>query len=118
MTHQLIPVFEGAEMTRETLCACTSSGRISLQLTLEDARSACHQGPCDDDVAALMRVPYVRVQLRAITPSTLRLDLKEYGAWDADELADHDQNLARFVWLMAGDIVENDREDKRAKAKM
>jgi hypothetical protein len=25
--------------------------------------------------------------------------LKRYGAWDAEELADHDVNLSRLVWL-------------------
>jgi hypothetical protein len=32
--------------------------------------------------------------------------LKEYGAWDRQELADHDQNLQRILWLAACDITE------------
>jgi hypothetical protein len=37
----------------------------------------------------------------------LRRTLKEYGAWDATELADHDQNLQRILWLAAGDISDS-----------
>jgi hypothetical protein len=38
----------------------------------------------------------------------LSAELKEYGAWGAEELADHDQNLQRVLWLAAGDITEQD----------
>ena len=33
--------------------------------------------------------------------------LSEYGAWDADELANHDDNLERIVWLAANDVAED-----------
>jgi hypothetical protein len=38
----------------------------------------------------------------------LSAELKEYGAWDAEELADHEQNLQRILWLASGDITEQD----------
>lgn len=88
--------------------------RFELQLTLEDALSASHQGQCDHDVSALSRVPYVAEQLMALDPAAVRAELKEYGAWDADELADHDQNLQRVLWLAAGDIREASHNAKRA----
>jgi hypothetical protein len=84
----------------------TSSGRIELELTLDDAESASHQGQCDDDVNYLSRVPYVAAQLEAIDPKLLKSELREYGAWDDAELSDHDQNLQRILWLAACDIVE------------
>ena len=88
------------------LAAYSGTYGIELELTESDARSACHQGRCDDDVAALVKVPYVRAQLDTIDPDKLRRELREYGAWDDTELADHDANLLRFVWLMAGDMIE------------
>ena len=84
----------------------SGSGRIELEMTLEQARSASHQGECDADVKALSRVPKIARQLAKIDPVTLIAELREYGAWDAEELADHDQNLQRLLWLAAGQIAE------------
>ena len=44
----------------------TGSGRIEFQLAEEDAASGSHGGQCDDDIAALLKVPYIAEQLRAI----------------------------------------------------
>jgi hypothetical protein len=51
----------------------------------------------------------IRAQLERIDPKVLRDELREYGAWDDQELADHGQNLQRILWIAAGDIVENSR---------
>lgn len=32
--------------------------------------------------------------------------LKSYGAWDAEELSDHAENLRRLVWLTGCDLRE------------
>lgn len=84
----------------------TSSGRIELAMTLEQAQSASHQGQCDDDVRALSAEPAIAAQLEAINPQLLIDELREWGAWDDEELADHDQNLQRLLWLAAWDIFE------------
>ena len=34
--------------------------------------------------------------------------LRVFGAWDDDELADHDKNLARLVWLTGCELREDD----------
>ena len=36
----------------------------------------------------------------------LRSYLKEFGAWDAGELCDHDANRARTLWIWANDVWE------------
>ena len=84
----------------------SSSGRIELRLTKEQARVGSHQGRCDDDVEYLRQLPAIRRQLDKIDPALLRDELREYGAWDTEELADHDQNLTRLLWLACGDVVE------------
>jgi hypothetical protein len=33
--------------------------------------------------------------------------LKEYGAWDDEQLEDHDENRQRVLWLWANDCYEN-----------
>jgi hypothetical protein len=51
-------------------------------------------------------VPAIAEQLAKLDSGTLSAELKEYGAWDAEELADHDENLQRILWLAARDIHE------------
>lgn len=84
----------------------SSCGRIELRLTLPDALGSSHPGRCDADVSALALKPYVAKQLAAIDPEALRQELRGYGAWDDEELADHAQNLQRILWSAACSIVE------------
>lgn len=88
----------------------SGSGRIEFKMTLEQAESVSHSGQCNLDVRALSQVPAIRRQLGKIDAATLAGELKEYGAWDASELADHEQNLQRILWLAGCDISENRRE--------
>jgi len=85
----------------------TSSGRIEIEMTMAQAESAAHPGQCDADVLALSNNRKIRRQLEALDPELVREELREYGAWDEEELADHAQNLQRLLWIAAGDIVEN-----------
>ena len=84
----------------------TGSGRIEFELRLSDAHYGHHRGQCDDDIADLRKVPYIAAILASINADLLRDELREYGAWDADELADHDANLNRILWIACGDITE------------
>lgn len=80
--------------------------RFELFMTYDQARSASHQGDCEADVRALMTDADIIAQLSAIDPEDIRAELREYGAWDAEQLADDVANHERVVWLAAGDIVE------------
>lgn len=84
----------------------SSSGRIELEITPDQARSVFHSGSCDDDVRELSQDESIATQLATLDPATLRDELREYGAWDAEELADHEQNLQRVLWLAGCDIAE------------
>jgi hypothetical protein len=84
----------------------TGTYSIPLRLTLEQARSVSHQGQCDADVRELCKVRQIRSQLRKIDPAKLASELREYGAWDAEELSNHEVNLERLVWLAGCDIRE------------
>lgn len=79
--------------------------RFEIQMTLAEAQGASHQGQCDADVK-LVTKPKIRRQLEKIDPAKIAAELKEYGAWGAEELADAEQNRHRIVWLAAGNIVE------------
>lgn len=84
----------------------TSSGKIELQITKAEARSASHQGQCDMSVLALSEKPRIKKQLNKIDKTILATELSEYGAWSEIELADHAQNLQRLLWLACTDINE------------
>src|ERR1051326_6404991 len=60
---------------------------IELSMTAEQARSASHQGQCDDDVQFLSRSANVKEQLEKIDADKLKRELKLIGAWD--EIARH-----------------------------
>ena len=82
------------------------SGRIKLEMTLEQAQSVSHQGRCDEDFERLRHVPAIARQLAGIGLDALRDELLGYGAWGPDELEDHETNSTRILWLAAGDIVK------------
>jgi len=97
-----------AGLTEDTLLWYTSgSGRIEFQMTWGQAESVSHSGECDGDVLELSKVPAIAEPLSKIDPAILSAELKEYGAWDSEELADHEQNLQRLLWLAGGDLRDN-----------
>lgn len=90
-------------------CFCGLRG-LEIQMTVEQADSGSHQGRCDEDIAELLKVPEISAQLDAIGPDAIRAALKEYGAWDAEELSDDEANRARALWSACCDAKENNRE--------
>ena len=85
----------------------SSCGRVEFEITKEQAYSGSHSGPCDADIAALRTVPKIRRQLNKINSEVLKEELRGYGAWDDNELLDHNLNLDRILWLACNDIVDN-----------
>ena len=83
-----------------------SLGRIELRIPLELARTCCHPGDCEADVLAAREHWLIVDQLARLVPATVAEALKEYGAWSDEELADHDQNLTRLLWLACSDVAE------------
>jgi hypothetical protein len=81
--------------------------RFTITMTRQAALDCSHGGACDDDVAYWAK----RLKVKA-SADDIRAELKEYGAWDADELADDDQNLHRIIWIAAGQIKEELHEQK------
>jgi hypothetical protein len=59
-----------------------------------------HSGQCDEDVKVASK--YFAVD----DPDGLRNYLKEFGAWDAEELADDEANLRRMLWTASADLQE------------
>ena len=85
-----------------------SFNRFELRLPGACVADCSHSGPCDADVAHW--APLV-TRPADCTPDALRSELREYGAWDADELADDAANWARILWLAAGNVSDEDSPD-------
>jgi hypothetical protein len=88
----------------------TYFNRFSIKMTLADAKSAAHQRQCYADVAALIKSKRVS-RPKACTPENLAAELKEYGAWEADDLLDDKTNWERIVWIAAGNIAEENKRN-------
>ena len=79
---------------------CPRQGKRLLPADCIEDCSA--QGPVDD------AVDYWVSELELEAPSwLLREHLREYGAWSAAELCDHQENLKRLLWTWASDCREN-----------
>lgn len=84
--------------------------RFTVEMPAQAVVDCSHQGACDDDVAYW--APKINIDA---TVDDIRAELKEYGAWDKEELADDEANKERIVWIAAGNIKEEEREADRAE---
>jgi hypothetical protein len=89
----------------------SSSGRIELELSSDQVSQGYHQGQCDLDIMALRIQPSIATQLNALNRNLVRSELKEYGAWDSNELSDHQANLDRLLWIACGDLTDGDQDE-------
>jgi len=90
----------------------TSSGRITLELSIARAKACLHSGPCDNDVMCHAQASEIKCQLDSIDNDTLISELEEYGAWTKEELQaeDRQDNLERLLWIACGDVMDDERE--------
>lgn len=89
----------------------SSDGTIEFQMTLAQAESVSQPGKDaeEEDVRQLMRDPDMKevVDYLFDNMDNVKEVLKEYGAWDDEELEDEDMNIVRMIWLAGNDISEN-----------
>ena len=92
-----------------------SFNRFEMRISGECVADCSHSGPCDADVER--HAPKVRAQMESDsfpnrpTPDSIRAELKEHGAWDAEELLDDDANWLRLVWIAACNVAEAESPD-------
>jgi hypothetical protein len=79
--------------------------RFEIELPAEAVAACHHQGACGADV--VQWAPRI-ARPENCTPKALAAELEEYGAWDAEELADDAANWRRIIWLAAGNIQEEE----------
>lgn len=57
--------------------------------------------PGKNDEAVDQALAYAGDQFDGIDPDLIREELREYGAWDEEELTDQEANMHRIFWLAA-----------------
>lgn len=78
---------------------------ISVNMPDQAILDCSAQGDCSESVEYwLPKVVIVGSE------EQIRAELKEYGAWDAEELADNEQNKRRLLWIAAGNLREEMRQ--------
>jgi hypothetical protein len=78
--------------------------RFELELPDECVTACSHSGPCDNDVDYWEK----KIQIN-INPDLIRAELKEYGAWDNEDLKDDNQNKKRLIWIAAGNVRDEEK---------
>jgi len=83
---------------------------FSIKMTMKQAISASHPGACDDDVKMLRGTPSIYKQFHYIPTDKIIDELREYGAWSAEELSDPEANKERIIWIAACNIAEDHKK--------
>lgn len=86
----------------------TSNDCIPVSMTAIAVRLMSAPGRVDDAVHKF--APQIDRDPR-LTPDAVRAELAEYGAWEESELQDDAENWERLVWILAGDIRQEQGVD-------
>jgi hypothetical protein len=81
-----------------------SFNRFEIGMPKEAVADMSASGRVDDSVAYWEN----KIKIDA-SPDDIRAELKEYGAWDKEDLEDDDANRRRILWIGAGNIKEEMR---------
>lgn len=91
-------------MTRQKKHKFTWQGNYGTITMPVAAIQACYtEGSNDVAVAYWVKSPDIEWN---ISPDKIRAELSEYGAWNAEELADDQANRERLLWSACWDIRE------------
>lgn len=91
----------------------SSCGRIEFQMTLEQAQSVSHTGPCDVDVKALSEMDDIKTIIETLSPETVREVVGEmFGDATEEELNNDEMNIERLLWMAGCDIAEREFENE------
>lgn len=78
----------------------------SLNITKAVANECSRIGNNEYSVNYYMNLPKYKKQLLKLDKEQVRNELNEYGAWEDDELENHEDNLQRLFWLACGNISD------------
>jgi hypothetical protein len=73
----------------------------TLTLNRECVADCSAVGDVKESVLYWLGKPRIGNQINRIPAATIAAHLKEFGAWDAEELADEAENKRRLLWTAA-----------------
>lgn len=76
--------------------------RFEIELPDDCVNNCSCQGKNDEAVEFWEN----KLDLSHIDPAKIRAELKEYGAWNKEELNDDLQNRRRLIWIAAHNLKE------------
>lgn len=78
----------------------------SLNITKAVANECSRSGNNEYSVNYYMNLPKYKKQLLKLDKEQVRNELNDLGAWEDDELKNHEDNLQRLFWLACGNIMD------------
>jgi len=78
----------------------------SIELPIEIWMMVPQIGAAEGSISAVRALPEVIAELSEINAEALRNELKDYGTWEESQLADHNENLNRILWIAALEIQD------------
>ena len=78
----------------------------SLNITKAVANECSQSGNNEYSVNYYMNLPKYRKQLLKLDKEQVKNELNDLGAWEDDELANHEDNLQRLFWVSCGNISD------------
>jgi len=78
----------------------------SLNITKAVANECSRSGNNEYSVNYYMNLPKYKKQLLKLDKEQVRQELNDLGAWEDDELKNHEDNLQRLFWLSCGNIMD------------
>jgi len=85
----------------------TYQAQEELMIPYEVVALCSQQGDMGENVKSVLENnEEIRIQFYALDKEKVKYSLKEYGAWEDDDLQDHQTNLERLLWCSCCDISE------------
>lgn len=78
-----------------------------IGLTKKDYLNCSKSGNVENEAKEVVKKRYIQNRFKNIDSTQLAKELKEYGAWNSEELKDNEANKERIIWIASCDIKEN-----------
>jgi len=78
----------------------------SLNITKAVANECSRSGNNEYSINYYMNLPKYKKQLLKLDKEQVRQELNDLGAWEDDELKNHEDNLQRLFWIACGNISD------------
>lgn len=78
----------------------------SLNITKAVANECSRSGNNEYSVNYYMNLPKYKKQLLKLDKEQVKQELNDLGAWEDDELKNHEDNLQRLFWVSCGNISD------------